>query len=382
MPHFGPDWSPNDETFVPSTCMLCPSHCGIRVRLVDGRPTRIDGNPLHPISQGGLCPKGRAGLQLLYHPSRLKGPVQRVGPPGSDHFEPISWEAAIDRVASALKAAYQPRGGTPVDWLVGDVSGVMGDLVSGFCGALGTRRIWADDYRDGSADVIRMCQGINAPPAFDLDGADFVLSFGAAMAEAWWAVPLAARARDGESGRLGPRWVQVDVRLSRSAVSANEFVPVAPGTFGALAFGLAYVIVKEGLYDIDDMSQNVSGWEDWTGPDGTRHAGYRTLVLRYGRPDDVAARTGVPAARITALAKAFGGAKHAVAVWDHAVSWRSGGMADALAIHALNTLTGRLNRQGGLMVQSPMPALPGASAPDAPGAVQLGNVPLTATEAG
>ena len=379
MPHFGPDWSPNDETFVPSTCMLCPSHCGIRVRLIDGRPTRIDGNPLHPISQGGLCPKGRAGLQLLYHPARLKGPVQRVGPPGSDHFEPISWDAALDRVASALRAAYQPKGGTPVDWLVGDVSGVMGDLVTGFCGAIGTRRIWVDDYRDGSADVVRMCQGIDAPPAFDLAGADFVLSFGAALTEAWWALPLAARARDGEGGRPGPRWVQVDVRLSRSAVAANDFVPVTPGTFGALAFGLAYVIVKEGLYDVDEVSRNVAGWEDWTGPDGTRHPGYRTLVLRHGRPDDVAARTGVPAARITALAKAFGSANHAVAVWDQAVSWRNGGMTDALAIHALNTLTGRLNRQGGLMVQAPMPALPGATVREATGAVALADAPLTAT---
>ena len=374
-PHFGPDWSPNDETFVPSTCLLCPAHCGIRVRLIDGRPTRIDGNPLHPVSQGGLCPKGRAGLQLLYHPSRLKGPVQRVGPPGSDHFESISWDAALDRVAAALKAAGQAHGGSPIDWLVGDVSGVMGDLIAGFCEATGTTRVWADDYRDGSADVLRMCQGINAAPAFDLAGADLVLSFGAGLAEAWWALPHAARARDGET-RPSPRWIQVDVRLSRSAVGANEFVPVKPGTFGTLALGLAYVIVKEGLYDADEVSRNVAGWEDWTEADGTKQAGYRTLVLRHGRPDDVAARTGVPAARITALAKAFGSARHAVAVWDQMVSWRDGGLSDALAIHALNALTGRLNRAGGLMVQSPMAKLPGAGGS---GTLDLATVPLTST---
>lgn len=378
-PHVGSDWTPGEETFVASTCLLCPAHCGIKVRLVDSRPTRIDGNPLHPVSQGGLCPKGRAGLQLLYHPARLKGPLVRVGPPGSEDFKPISWDAALDHVASALRSAYQPKGATPVEWLVGDVSGVMGELVTGFCGVLGTTRISVDDYRDGSADVLRMCQGINAPPAFDLAGADFVLSFGAGLSEAWWALLQAARARDAESGGRSPRWVQVDVRLSRSAVSANEWVPVRPGTFGALALGLAYVIVKEGLYDPDQVSRKVAGWEDWTDADGKQHLGFRTLVLRHGRPDEVSARTGVPVARLTALAKQFGGARRAVAMWDQTVAWRSGGLADTLAIHALNTLTGRLGRPGGLLVQSPMPQLPGPAERRAPGELELLSAPLTAT---
>lgn len=378
-PHVGPDWSANDQSFVASTCLLCPAHCGISVRLIDGRPVRIDGNPLHPVSQGGLCPKGRAGLQLLYHPARLKGPLVRVGPPGSDQFKPIGWDAALDRVASALGAAYQPGGATPVEWMVGDVSGVMGELVAGFCGVLGTTRVSVDDYRDGSADLLRMCQGIPTPPAFDLAGADFVLSFGAALSEAWWSPLQAARARDAEADDRPPRWVQIDVRLSRSAAAAHQFVAVRPGTFGALALGLAYVIVKEGLYDADLVARQVAGWEDWTGADGTAHVGFRTLVLRHGRPDEVSARTGVPVATLTALAKQFGGARRGVAVWDQAVAWREGGLADALAIHALNTLTGRLGRPGGLLVQGPMPHLPGPAERKAPGSIDLASAPLTAT---
>ena len=173
-PHVGPDWAPGEETFVPSTCLLCPAHCGIRARLVDGHPIRLDGNPLHPISQGGLCAKGRAGLQLLYHPGRLTGPVQRVGPPGSDAFEPVSWDAALARIAAALRAARQGGAATPVEWMVGDVSGVMAELIAGFCRVGGATRLSVDDYRDGSADILRMCQGIAAPPAWDLAGAAVV----------------------------------------------------------------------------------------------------------------------------------------------------------------------------------------------------------------
>ncbi len=377
-PHFGPDWAPGEETFVPSTCLLCPSHCGIRARLIDGHPTRIDGNPLHPVSQGGLCAKGRAGLQLLYHPGRLTGPVQRVGPPGSDTFEPISWDAALTRVAAALRSARQGGAATPVEWMVGDVSGVMAELVAGFSRVSGTTRLTVDDYRDGSADILRMCQGIATPPAWDLGAADVVLSFGAGLSEAWWALPYAARARDAEAGKP-PRWIQVDVRLSRSATSADEWVGVRPGTYGALAMGLTYILVKEGLYDPDDLTRRVAGWEDWTDAAGTTHAGYRTLVLRHGRPEDVSLRTGVPVARLTALAKTFGKARRAVAVWDQSVAWRSGGMADALAIHALNALTGRVGRPGGLLLQASLPALPGPLQTAPPGAPDLAQAALTST---
>ncbi len=123
----------------------------------------------------------------------------------------------------------------------------------------------------------------------------------------------------------------------------------------------------------------MAGWEDWTGADGTTHVGYRTLVLRHGRPEEVSARTGVPVATLTALAKQFGAARRAVAVWDQAVAWRTGGLSDALAIHALNTLTGRLGRPGGLLVQGPMPQLPGPAEHKAPGSIDLASAPLTAT---
>jgi len=377
-PHVGPDWRPGAEQLVPSSCLLCPAHCGIRARLVDDVITGIVGNPLHPVSQGGLCPKGLAGIQLVYHPGRLKGPMRRVGPAGSDRFEPISWDVALQEVAGALRAARSEDAAGSVEWLVGHAPGLMGELIAAFCRACGTRRVFSDDYRDGSADVIRMCQGIGSAPAYDLAGSDLVLSFGAALSEAWWALPQAARAREAEAGRA-PRWVQVDVRLSRTAVAADQWIPVRPGSYGTLALGLVYLIAKEGLYDADTVSGRVAGWEDWTDETGTRQLGLRTLVFRHGRPDDVSARTGVPVTRLVELAKAFGTARSPVAIWDHAVSWRKGGLADALAIHALNTLAGRLNRPGGLLVQPPL-RLPGPLGSEAAGGVQdLSQAPLAAT---
>jgi anaerobic selenocysteine-containing dehydrogenase len=353
-PRVGPDWSPGREEFVTSTCTLCPSHCGIRGRLVDGTLVRIDGNPLHPISKGGLCAKGRAGIQLLYHPGRLTGPIERTGPPGSDEFRSVSWEDALGRITERLAELRDQGEARSVAWLTGDTPGIMGELLRRFARVYGSEHIITEDYVDGAAEVLKACQGIHASPAFDLAASDLVLSFGVGLSEAWWCLPQAARARDAEAGSR-PRWVQADVRLSRTAARADEWVPVRPGTFGTLALGLAYIILKEGLYDAEEIRERVKGLEDWQDETGKTIPGYRSLVLRYGRTEDVSVRTGVPAERLVRLAKAFGTARRPVALWDQAVAWRNSGLADALAIHALNTLVGALDREGGLLVQPPLP---------------------------
>jgi len=369
-PEVGPAWSPGQEEFITSTCTLCPAHCGIRGRVVDGKLVRIDGNPLHPVSRGGLCAKGVAGIQLLYHPGRLTGPVERVGPAGSAEFRRIGWDEAIQRVADRLA---ELRAGSEADsaiWLVGDVSGVMSELLGRFTKAYGTPHLLEEDYTDGSAQVMKLTQGIDRPPAFDMESSDLILSFGAPLAESWWCPTQAARARDPREGRR-PRLVQIDVRHSRTASRADEWIPVRPGTYGALAIGIAYVILKEGLSPTQAGLDKIHGLEDWTDDNGRRAPGFRSLVLRHGRTEDVASLTGVPAETIVRLAKAFGTARSPQAVWDQVVGWRTGGLSDSLAIHALNVLVGSIGRPGGLLVQPSLPVpsldeLAGVRGVDAP----------------
>jgi len=356
-PMMTPDWSPGDEGYVPSTCLLCPSRCGILGRVVDGRLVRIDGNPLDPVSRGGLCPKGRAGVQLLYHPGRLTGPLERTGPPGSDQFAPISWDAALERLASKLEAPVARKAGDRVGLLTGHATGSMDEVMTRFMTVIGSPHLLREDYADGSEEVVSLMQGYPSPPAYDLERSDLVVSFGAALSEAWWCLPQAAAARHSQ-GSDGPRWMQIDTRLSRTAAAADSWYPVRPGTYGVLALGIAYILLKEGFYDDSWIPHRVTGYEDWTNDDGKLVPGFRTLVLRHGRPDDVAGRTGLAVDRIIELAKTFGAAERPVAIWDHAVGWQAGGLADGLAIHALNVLAGQLNRPGGVLVQRSLPLPP------------------------
>jgi anaerobic selenocysteine-containing dehydrogenase len=96
------------EDFVLSVCRMCPGGCGVRLRRIGGRAVKVDGNPMHPVSGGRLCPKGQAALQSLYHPDRITGPLRRIGPRGSlDSFEAISWEEALGTIAERLRLLRQ-----------------------------------------------------------------------------------------------------------------------------------------------------------------------------------------------------------------------------------------------------------------------------------
>ena len=112
------DLIPGIATWKPSVCTLCPAGCGLLVRVMQGEAEvvrdgrlgllkmglakKLEGNPSHPINQGKLCPRGQAGLQVTYHPDRLKGPLARVGPRGSGQFREVSWDDAIKQLTSQL----------------------------------------------------------------------------------------------------------------------------------------------------------------------------------------------------------------------------------------------------------------------------------------
>src|SRR5512139_2521447 len=87
---------PGQATWYASTCRQCTAGCGIVVRTINGRAKKIEGNPLHPLNHGTLCARGKAGLQVLYNPDRLKNAVRQSGGRGSRQFEPLYWPEALD----------------------------------------------------------------------------------------------------------------------------------------------------------------------------------------------------------------------------------------------------------------------------------------------
>jgi len=360
-PHTTPEESavaPNEEKRVPSICQLCPAGCGILVRVVDGRAVKIEGNPFNPNNQGRLCPRGQAGLQVLYHPDRIRGPFKRRGERGSGEWEPISWDEAIKLVAGKLKDLR--KGGQPHSFvfLHGAKPGLMYDLIARFCQAFGTpNEVGLSRVTIGSAPLAHyLMQGWRAAAGYDWEKTNYLLSFGAPLLEAWQPSVRALRAYSRlRRGRPGARAkiVQIEPRFSITAAKADEWIPINPGTEGALALGMAHVIVEEGLYDEEFIENHAFGFEDWTDEGGEAHMGFKSLVLKSYSPGTVSAITGVPMETIKRLAREFAATKPAVAIGE--TGWHTNGLFTQMAIHALNGLMGSIDVPGGMVRQEAPP---------------------------
>jgi anaerobic selenocysteine-containing dehydrogenase len=351
-----------EEKWVASICGQCEGGCSIRVRTVGGRAVNITGNPFYPLNRNGLCPTGLAGLQALYSPDRVRGPLKRVGNRGEGKWEPISWEEAIHAVAQRLREIRQRSEPHTLVFLSGDCSGLMDTLVSRFCQAYGT----PNDVRQTCAAsetqaLARYCtQGTRAPLTYDLDNTNCILSFGAPLLEASISPVRMMRAYGHlRQERPGPKAkiIQIESRFSATAAKADEWVPIQPGTEGALALGIAYVLIREGLYDTHFVEQHTFGFEDWTDAGGTVHQGFRTLVLREHNLDEVSRITTVPVSTILRIAKEFATHKPAIAMGEMT---STNAVYSLMAVHALNALVGSIDVSGGVVYprEAPLKELP------------------------
>ena len=101
---------PNDDaTVVKSVCQPCHSNCGVLVHVKGGRVIKIEGDPDFPENEGSMCVRGLSFTQLLYHPDRIKYPMKRVGQRGEGKWQRISWDEALDTIASKIKQAKELR---------------------------------------------------------------------------------------------------------------------------------------------------------------------------------------------------------------------------------------------------------------------------------
>ncbi|HEY6909002.1 MAG TPA: molybdopterin-dependent oxidoreductase [Myxococcales bacterium] len=353
-----------DEALVPVVCQQCPGGCGLIARAVDGEVVGISGNRQHPVNRGGVCAKAFGALQLLHSADRLHGPMIRDGQRG--RFKPASWDEALRLVAARLSDLRAKRLGHTVAILGGQYRGTRDALWRKFARAYGTpnylrARCMAPEE---PALAQRLMHGATVPFACDLAEAQIVVSFGAGLLESWLNPVYASRAfgklRRSDERRRG-KLIQIDPRRSATAIKADRWVGLRPGTDGILALGLANVLVREGLFDSAFVEEHTTGFSDWTGPDGKRHEGFRSMVLRDYGLLAVSAATGVPVNTILEVARDLGTTRPALVIGERGCSYGPDDLRTRMAIHSLNALVGSIGARGGLIPQGPLPL---ASLPD------------------
>ncbi len=339
------------DNWYATICRQCPSGCGIIVRVIEGKAKKIEGNPDYPVNQGKLCARGQAGLQVLYHPDRIKGPKRLIGNRGSGQYEDISWDEAINELTSRLRQR-QGQSNTVI-MMTEPVRGHLATVVKRFAESYGAEHLVYETFADTVLKTAASRSfGQNAVPDLDIQNTNYILSFGADFLGTWGSPVRYSRAYGAfrqDRSRRGTL-VQIESRMSTTGASADEWIPVNPGTEGVLALSMAQVIISQGL-------GNSAAANALTGGGGATR-------LNAFSPDEAARVTGVSAGKIIELARAFAAQRPSLAIAGSSAAAYSNGLFNASAINALNYLVGSVSTSGGLVFnpQAPIAELQDATA--------------------
>jgi anaerobic selenocysteine-containing dehydrogenase len=340
------------EKWVATSCLNCSSRCATRVRVVNGKAVFVANNPLDKVSEGKNCARALVGLQVLYDPARLKGPVKRTNPEKGKGIDPgwerISWEQALSEVGERLKAL---RGnfaspGQPQQLLLLNGLNVTSDedVIRRFADAYGTPNLISEQSLEDEAEKAGrwLADGNYTACAYDLPATNYILAFGASIIES--EPPLARNLRMwGKIRRERPnraKVVTIDPRYSVTAAKSDQWLPITPGTDASLAMAIANVIISENLYDASFVSNWTEGFDE-----------YKDLVLRDYSPEDAAVITGIPADTIRQIAREFATSQPAIAWMGRGATRWPNGSYTAYAVYCLNALVGSIDAPGGVLYQ-------------------------------
>ena len=341
-----------EEKWMATSCLNCQARCAIRVRVVNGKAVKITGNPLSKVSDGKICPRGHIGLQVLYDPGRINTPLKRTNPQKGNGIDPqwapIGWDQALGEMTNRLNKLRETGEPNKLLLFYGLNTVSSQDMIFRFAEAFGTPNLVSGDGLESETEKSGnwMADGHYAPTAYDLDHTDYILAFGADILES--SKPLSRFLRKwGKIRREKPnrtKIVVVNPRYSVTAAKADEWVPINPGTDGALAMAVAHVIISEGLW-------NKAFVKDWT----AGFESYKELVLRQYDPKDISKITGIEPETIRRIAREFARTQPALALrGQESINWPEGSFA-SYAIFCLNALVGSIDTPGGVLYQESLP---------------------------
>ncbi|MEJ2538506.1 MAG: molybdopterin-dependent oxidoreductase [Gemmatimonadota bacterium] len=337
-----PDPGTDGDRVVPTFCELCFWKCGVLAHVKDGRVTKITGNPADPLSNGHLCPRGAGGTGLLYDPDRLRTPLIRRERNGSQEFEAVSWDAALNEVAENFQRIESRYGAGALALFS---HGYGGGWMKHLFHAYGSPNIAAPSYAQcrGPRDVgfdLTYGWGVGSPERTDIENTQCLVLIGAHLGENMHNTQVQEFAA---ALRNGARVIVADPRFSTAASKADEWLPVKPGSDLALLLAWMNVIIGEGRYDRDYLDRYAYGFEQLA-----EHVKPYTPEWAYPR-------TGIEADRIRRTARMMAEARPATLVHPgRHVTWYGNDTQRSRAIAMLNALLGSWGRRGGFYVPAAM----------------------------
>jgi anaerobic selenocysteine-containing dehydrogenase len=316
-----------DEEYVPgidywkaSTCGMCPAGCGIMVRTREHKANKIEGNPLHPVNRGALCARGQAGLEVLYNPDRIKGPMKRVGERGEGKWEAIGWDEGIKTLADKLREIKPQDRERMTVFMTTDQKGMTAHAAARLMEAYGSAA-WAAFPSFDEADP-------DTSKVFDIANASYLLSFGARFLETWQS-PVMYSLAYGEfrrsSGKARGKFVQIEPRMSLTGANADVWLPTGADSEAIVALAIAQVIVREGLARRSPSPELIGSLE------------------RYA-PEKAAEQSGISSETLVRIAREFSHSERPLALGGSTITnslrW----------VDFLNMLVDNTNKRGGVLL--------------------------------
>lgn len=331
-----------------SACRMCHGGCGVLIYVENGKVVDIKGDPGSPLNRGKICIKGKASLEHLYNPNRLKHPLKRAGRRGEGKWKCISWDDALDETANKINEIKGEYGVESI--VIGQGTGRRHfHHVVRFANALGTPN-WIEP---GTAQcfVPRLLTGIMTYGSLPV--CDYYGDVNPQCILVWGHNPLVS-GPDGEiqfkvmeSLKKGTKLIVVDPRKTRMAEKAELWLQIRPGTDDALALSMLHVIIHEGTYDKEFVDKWTVGFD---------RLGER---VREYSPQWAEKITWIPAEKIKQAARMFSRIRPATLEWGVALEHTPNCLQTVRAVSLLPAVTGNIDIPGGWILG--MQIMPDAS---------------------
>ncbi|MCX8119028.1 MAG: molybdopterin-dependent oxidoreductase [Desulfobacterota bacterium] len=327
--------------WVATDCTICYHSCGMNVLVEDGKIVKVEGLKEHPLNKGRLCPKGERAIDLVYHPDRIKYPLKKV----DGEWKRISWDQALAEIAEkllALKKEFGPEVLSIFSGSIGVENLEMMELAQRFKGGFGTPNFISVEGICYRMRIRARQMTFGKYPVEEMDTKLYVL-WGHNPEQSDFPLYLAIQ----ENLAKGSKLVVIDPKRIPLAQKAEMYLPIRPGTDGALALALMHVIIKENLYDKDFV-------EKWT-------YGFDKLVTHVEpyTPEWAEKITWVRAEDIRKLARLYATAESAsIFQGTNTQDQTANGTQNSRAFAILQIITGNINNPGGWVI-SPRLSLTG-----------------------
>jgi anaerobic selenocysteine-containing dehydrogenase len=330
-----------------SICGFCHSNCGLKVHVNDGKVSRVEGDPDHPVNRGYLCPKANAIKPMLESEQRLKFPLKKT----KGGFVRISWDEALDFAAERLtkiKNEYSPEtlvhmGGAPVSY--GGRDGLLQ-----FMGAYGSPNFTGASNLCAVPRTVAFLQAFGARPEPDYENTS--------LAVLWASNPVNTTrfsnyaAYDGfhkiipRLKEKGAKIIVVDPARSETVSFADDWIRPNIGTDSALGLSMVHTIIEEGLYDEEFVGKWVLGFDE-----------IRKHVETMS-PEWAEKITSIPADRIREFARLYAKMDGALISDGNGLDMHTNGVDAVRVITMLIALTGNIDKPGGNVLYSIVPQNP------------------------